>query len=300
MPLEFKGLKAGKDRGWITSMSANQTKTLSSTPERDVLVVIQARLGSTRLPNKVMMPLMGEPLLVRMVERVLRAELVNEVVIATTELSEDDPIEKICKEKRWPCFRGHPTDLLDRHYHAALNLTANHVAKIPSDVPLIDPSVIDQVLGVYLKQLPKYDYVSNLHPETFPYGQDVEVMSFDVLKQAYEEATQGYEREHTTPFIWSHPERYSIENVTWETGKDFSKSHRWTIDYPEDYEFISKVYDALYPENPNFGMKEILSLLDQNPEIGKINQNRVGSHWMNQHADVFRSQPKEGTVSEQT
>ncbi|MEZ4689529.1 MAG: NTP transferase domain-containing protein [Ignavibacteria bacterium] len=204
----------------------------------NILIVIQARRGSSRLPDKVLLPLKEKPLLLRMYERVEAAKVKKQIVIATTTEKEDDVIADLCRENKINFFRGHPLDLLDRHYKAALEYKADVVVKIPSDCPLICPDVIDNVLDYYIENKSKFDFVSNLHPATHPDGNDVEVIPVEILKAAWEEAKQDFEREHTTPFIWDHPERFRIGNVEWETGLDFSKSHRFTIDHKEDYDFI--------------------------------------------------------------
>jgi len=248
-----------------------------------IVTVIQARTGSSRLPGKVLLPLAGKPLLVRMLERVLRASYVGTLVIATTTDVADDPIESICYENGWNIYRGHPTDLLDRHYQAAKQFQADAVVKIPSDCPLIDPAIIDKVLSVYLENHPEVDFVSNLHPATYPDGNDVEVMKFSVLETAWKEATLPMEREHTTPYIWERPERFKLLNVSWETGWNYSMSHRFTIDYPEDYQFISRVYDELFESNPTFGLNDILTLLHSKPEIFEINSKFAGVNWYRNH-----------------
>jgi spore coat polysaccharide biosynthesis protein SpsF len=174
--------------------------------------------------------------------------------------------------------------LLDRHYQVAKLYNADAVVKIPSDCPLIDPSVIDRVLDHYVKS-DKFDLVSNLHPATYPDGNDVEIISFSALECAWKDAVKDYEREHTTPFIWEHDDHFAIGNVVWETGLDYSASHRWTIDFPEDYEFIRKVYVELYPDNKAFGLNEILNLLKRKPEIAEINQQYLGRYWYENHLD---------------
>lgn len=246
-----------------------------------ILIVIQARRGSSRLPDKIMLPLKGKPLLIRMAERVLASKTPKEVVIATTTNKEDDEVVSLCLKNDLNVFRGDPSDLLDRHYQAAIKYKADVVVKIPSDCPLICPDVIDRVLKFYIENKNKYDFVSNLHPSTYPDGHDVEVMPFKVLEQARNEATKKIEREHTTPFIWDRPDRFRIGNDIWETGLDFSKSHRMTIDYPEDYEFIKKVYEELYDEKKIFTLCDIMLLLDRKPEIKKINEMHAGKFWYN-------------------
>nr|MDP9121827.1 NTP transferase domain-containing protein [Acidobacteriota bacterium] len=236
------------------------------------LVVIQARTGSTRLPGKILLPLAGAPLLARMVERVRAATVPFALAVATTWEAADEPVRELCREIGVDCVSGHPTDLLDRHRQAARAAAADVVVKIPSDCPLIDPQVIDRVLGFYFRQQGSYDFVSNLHPATYPDGNDVEVVTAPVLETAWREAARPFEREHTTPFIWERPERFRLGNVTWESGKDLSMSHRFTIDYPEDHAFAAAVYDALWrPERPVFGLPEILELLTARPDIHALN-----------------------------
>ncbi len=250
----------------------------------NIVVVVQARCGSSRLPGKVLMPLAREPLLVRMIERVQAAQTPFELVVATTQESEDDRIAALCEERSMRVFRGHSTDLLDRHYKAALECNADVVVKIPSDCPLIDPAVIDRVLEFSLAHQSRYDFVSNLHPATYPDGNDVEIIPMNVLERAWKEAAKPYEREHTTPFIWERPEVFRLGNVVWETGLDYSMTHRWTIDYPEDYNFIKTIYDRLWTTSqPIFSMKDILALLDQNPEIAGINNRFAGVNWYRDH-----------------
>lgn len=255
-----------------------------------VVVVVQARTGSTRLPNKILLPLAGAPLLLRMLERVSAAQTPFTLVVATTMDSSDDPVRTLCERAGYHCYSGHPTDLLDRHYRAAQAYQADVVVKIPSDCPLIDPSVIDRVLQFYLDHRTEFDFVSNLHPATYPDGNDVEVMPFDVLQTAWREATKDFEREHTTPFIWERPERFRIGNVVWETGLNYSMSHRWTIDYPEDYEFIKRVYDELWNErSPIFSLNDILTLLEKKPELAAINARYAGVNWYRHYAGELKT-----------
>ena len=252
---------------------------------RRIVTIIQTRRGSTRLPDKVLRPLEGQPLFVRQVERVQSASLAGRVVVATTTSPEDDIIAGICQQEQIDCFRGHATDLLDRHYHAARHHQADAVVKIPSDCPLIDPAIIDQVIAHYIHHESEFDFVSNLHPASWPDGNDVEIMPMTVLEEAYDEATRPLEREHTTPFIWERPERFRIGNVVQAGGRDLSMSHRFTIDYEEDYRFIKAVYEELYPSNPLFGLREILELLERRPDIFEINTSMAGVNWYRHHLD---------------
>jgi spore coat polysaccharide biosynthesis protein SpsF len=258
-------------------------------PRDGIVTVIQSRTGSTRLPNKVMRTLAGKPLLTRMVERVLAAELAGTVVVATTTDPADDPIAALCHDEGFSCYRGDADDLLDRHYQAGRLHEAGTVIKIPSDCPLIDPRVIDRVIRFYLDHPAEYDFVSNLHPATYPDGNDVEIMTMDALEIAWREASRPLEREHTTPFLWENPDRFRIGNVVWETGLNYSMSHRWTLDYEEDYHFIRAVYDALYHETPRFSLEDILTYLSQHPEIAELNRSYAGVNWYRHHLGELRT-----------
>jgi len=252
-----------------------------------VLVVVQARTGSTRLPGKVLMPLAGKPLLVRMLERLQAARTPAKIVVATTTATSDDPVAELARQAGVECVRGHPTDLLDRHIAAVRTTDCDAVSKIPSDQPLLDPALVDRILGTFLED-PTYDYVSNLHPSTWPDGYDVEVMKREVLETAWREATKPMEREHTTPFIWERPERFKLKNVAWD--RDLSMTHRLTIDYAEDYELIRRVYDALYVEGkPPFGLQAILDYLDAHPEVFALNQKFAGVNWYRHHLGELKT-----------
>jgi spore coat polysaccharide biosynthesis protein SpsF len=224
-----------------------------------------------------------------MLERVVSARLSGWVVVATTTLEEDDVLAEHVTRLGFPVFRGHPTDLLDRHLAAARAFGARYVAKVPSDCPLVDPAAIDAVLGRFLDAPGELDYVSNLHPATWPDGNDVEVMTLSALETAGREAVRPFEREHTTPFLWEHPERFRIGNVEWETGVDLSMSHRFVVDYPEDYAFVSRVYEELYDETPRFGTDAILELLVRKPEIASLNARWTGVNWYRHHLAELRT-----------
>lgn len=259
------------------------------------VVVVQARTGSTRLPGKVLLPLAGAPLLARMLERVRAATTPFELVVATTKDPADDPVVALCTDMGVHVHRGHATDLLDRHVAAARALEADVVVKIPSDCPLVDPAAIDRVLGVFFAAPNAYDFVSNLHPTTWPDGHDVEVMTMAALETAWREADEPHEREHTTPFLWDRPERFRCANVAWETGRDLSMTHRMTVDWPCDYELVAAIYDALYrPDRPMFSLAEILDLLERRPDVFALNAKYAGVNWYRHHlADLATVRPRE-------
>lgn len=258
-------------------------------PDSGIVTVIQARTGSTRLPNKIMRSLAGKPLLARMAERVLAAERAGTVVVATTTDPSDDPVEELCRAEGFLYYRGDANDLLDRHYQVGKLYNARSVIKIPSDCPLIDPAVIDSVINMYETSDGQFDYVSNLHPATYPDGNDVEIMTMSALEIAWREAQRPLEREHTTPFLWENPDRFRIGNAAWKTGLDYSMSHRWTIDYEEDYQFIAAVYNALYPADPHFGLNDILGFLALHPEVEALNSRLAGVNWYRHHLDDLKT-----------
>lgn len=262
-----------------------------------IVGVVQARTGSTRLPGKVLMPVAGATLLERMVERVRSARTLDEVVVATTTAADDDAIATLCDRRGWRCHRGHPTDLLDRHVRAGREAHADVVVKIPSDCPLIDPRIIDRVVSFFEASPGRYDFVSNLHPATYPDGNDVEVAPIAALEIADREARRPHEREHTTPFLWDQPERFRIGNVTWETGLDYSMTHRLTIDYPEDYQLVCAVYDALFvPWRMPFSLQAILDFLDHHPEVFALNRRLAGVNWYRHHLGELRTVSESETV----
>jgi spore coat polysaccharide biosynthesis protein SpsF len=262
-----------------------------------VVAVVQARFGSSRLPGKVLLPLGGAPLLERMLERVRAARELDEVVVATTVDPRDQPVRQLAARLGVPVVSGHPTDLLERHLQAVAGRGADVVAKIPSDCPLIDPRVIDRVVRFYRRNAERFDFVSNLHPATYPDGNDVELMPRALLELAGREARLPHEREHTTPFFWDQPERFRIGNVAWESGRDLSMTHRLTIDYPDDHALIAAVYEALYrPEGPPFSLEQILAYLEAHPEVFALNQRYAGVNWYRHHLDQLRTVGRDQTV----
>lgn len=252
-----------------------------------IVTVIQARVGSTRLPGKVLRPILGRPVLLRQIERIRRSQWHGTLVVATTSLPEDDTIVQLCESEHIHVLAGHPTDLLDRHWFVGSEYDAEAVVKIPSDCPLIDPKVIDAVIRRFLEG--SFDYVSNLHPPSYPDGNDVEIMSMTALTQAHREARRPLEREHTTPFFWENPDRFRLSNVTWDTDLDYSMSHRWTLDYEEDFQFIQSVYEQLYSGKPAFDLEDILRLLHRRPDIAQMNIRYAGVNWYRHHLDELRT-----------
>jgi len=234
-------------------------------------------MGSTRFPGKVMKKIGGREIFLVQLDRMKRAKTLDQIVVATTIKKRDDVIVRLCKKNKILYFRGSENDLLDRYYKAAKKFKAELVVKIPSDQPLIEATVIDQVVGTMHKNLDKYDYVGNLRPPTFPDGMDVEVMTFKTLEVMWKKAKEQHEREHLTPYIWAHPDQFRVGNVANEYG-DMYTTFRWTLDYPEDFEFFKAVFSA-FGNKTHFSMKDVLDLLRKNPELSAINASRGNANW---------------------
>jgi spore coat polysaccharide biosynthesis protein SpsF len=233
-----------------------------------VVAIIQARMGSTRLPGKVLLDLAGEPILGRVMNRTQRAQTLVEVVVATTVQPVDDAIVRLCAERGWPCFRGSEEDVLDRYYQTAMAHQADVVVRITSDCPLIEPEVIDRVVREFLDLQPEVDYSCNVLPRrTFPRGLDTEVMRFDVLERAWQEDHNLASREHVTPYIYHNPDLFRIHGVTNEV--DYSHL-RWTVDTPEDLDFVRRIYDHF--GHDHFTWQEVLEVLEEHPEWLEINR----------------------------
>ena len=195
-------------------------------------------------------------------------KLKNEIVIATGAGFADDPIADFGRKNDLICFRGSEEDVLSRYIQAALARSADTVVRLTADCPLIDPEIVDQVIGFYLKNRSGYDYVSNVLRRTYPRGMDCEVFSALVLSEAHREAKLRVEREHVTAFIYGHPERYRLGGVTHSSDQS---RHRWTVDTPEDFELIGKILTELYPKNSFFTMRDVLALLELHPEWEALN-----------------------------
>ena len=237
----------------------------------ETLIILQARMSSSRLPNKVLMPILGKPMLAHQIARVERLKYPHHLLIATSTQASDDPIEQLCLQLKVRCFRGSLDDVLARYYQAAVTFNKNNnvknIVRITGDCPLIDSNIIEHVIELFLSS--EVDYCSNCAPATLPDGLDVEVFSFAALKKAYQLAKKPSEREHVTPFIRNNPTLFSVKNYT--QSPDLSQ-HRWTVDQPKDFELITKIYQALYPTKPDFCLADIITLIKEQPALAKINQ----------------------------
>jgi spore coat polysaccharide biosynthesis protein SpsF len=221
------------------------------------LAILQARMTSTRLPGKVMAPLLGEPMIARQIERLRRSRRIDDLLVATSAEPSDDPLAAWCDAAGVALYRGDLHDVLGR-FCGALRLypAARTVLRLTADCPLADWTVIDALVDRHLAE--DADYSSNVLTErTFQHGLDAEVMRSQALFAAEAEATDPYEREHVTPFIYRRPERFRLASLT----RTPSYAHlRWTVDLPEDLAFVREVYERLYPANPAFSSDDVVAL----------------------------------------
>lgn len=229
---------------------------------------VQARMGSTRLPGKVLLPVLGKPLLEYLIERLQEVKAVIQVVVLTTSQASDDPIVHFCEKKHIPYYRGSEDNVLERYYLAALERRPDVIGRITADCPLIDPDIVELVLQVFLQASPAYDYVSNSLERTYPRGLDVEIFSFSALERAYRQAQHPEEKEHVTVYMYRHPDLFRLRNVAHEPSL---ADNRWTVDTPEDFELVRLILEHLYPTCPRFRMKDILALLDKHPQWRLLN-----------------------------
>jgi len=225
------------------------------------VAIVQARMGSSRLPGKSLADIEGHPMLWHVVERVRRARLVHKVVVATSDRPADDPIAGFCEREGIPCFRGSEDDVLDRFYKTAKEHSAEVLVRVTADCPLIDPVVIDRVVERY--EHGTFDYVSNVLRCTYPDGLDTEVFSISALERAWREAQKLSEREHVTPYLRS--EKFRTANVESEFPVANGR-YRWTVDEPLDLEFVRRVYSA-FSASGQFGFRDVLRLLSERPDV---------------------------------
>lgn len=228
-----------------------------------IVAIVQARMGSSRFPGKVLADLAGRPLLAHVIVRAEATRGVDQVLVATTTCPADDAIVAFCQRLGVPVFRGSEADVLDRYYQAARSRGPDAVVRVTGDCPLLDPVVSGLVVARF--RAGDVDYASNVHPPTYPDGLDAEVFTVDALARAWREARLPAEREHVTPYLWSHPEAFRCTSVTHHPNLS---TYRWTVDEPRDLERVRAIYDRVAGnEAPFFGMGEILRALEREPDV---------------------------------
>ena len=235
------------------------------------VAIIQARAGSTRLPGKIFKPILGKPMLARMLERVQKAKKLDAMVLATSDTPGDDTTAALGAAAGVAVFRGSERDVLDRFYNAAKEAGADAVVRLTGDCVLHDPQVIDEAVERFIEK--GVDYTST--PANYPEGLDTEVFSFAALERAWRDAVLPSEREHVTPYVKNHPELFAIDGQ-WRSGAgDFHTMH-WSVDTSADFEFVTKVFEQLYPANPGFNKDAILALCARHPELLEIHKGGTG------------------------
>lgn len=225
-----------------------------------ILAILQARMSSSRLPGKVMRPLLGAPMIGRQIERLRRSRRIDRLVVATSGRADDDVLAAYCATLKVPVFRGSLTDVLAR-FHAAAQAfgPARTLVRLTGDCPLADWSVVDAVIDLHRRS--GADYTNNTAPRrSFPQGLDAEAMTSGALADADRESTDAYEREHVTPFIYRRPDRFRL---TFLERRPALSRLRWTVDTPEDWEMVEWIYSKLYPGNPAFTTADVLALLGE-------------------------------------
>lgn len=241
-----------------------------------ITAIIQARVGSSRLPGKVILEIEGKPLIWHVVERVRRTKKVEQIILATTIKKEDKKIVEIAKDMKVQSFAGSEKDVLDRYYQAAKKYGAKIIVRVTGDCPLVDPEIIDKTIEYFLKN--NFDYVSTAHAlgkkisSTYPDGLDTEVFSLKSLEKAWKEAKLPSEREHVTPYIWKNSKIFKCKSL--QNDKDLSNL-RWTVDEEKDLDFVRAVYKRLYQRGKIFLTKDILNLLEKEPELMEINKSII-------------------------
>jgi spore coat polysaccharide biosynthesis protein SpsF len=235
------------------------------------VAIIQAHMGSSRLPGKVMLDLGGQPVLRRVVNRARRIDGVDEVVVACATLPQDDVLEAACREWGVPVFRGSDDDVLERFRGAAERYGADACVRITSDCPLLDPGVSGDIVRRFHQADPAVDYASNKIPQSFPRGLDTEVFTRAALERAAADATEAYERAHVTIHLYEHPARFRLLSVTSDTDR---ADWRWTLDTAEDLAFLRAVYARLGPDDA-IAWTDVVALLEREPALMDINRHIV-------------------------
>jgi spore coat polysaccharide biosynthesis protein SpsF len=234
-----------------------------------IVAVIEARYSSTRLPGKVLMPIVGQPMLVRIIQRLKLARTLDDIVVATTDSKADDAIEQAMDYMGAHIYRGSENDVLDRVVKAAQLVEADIIVEITGDCPLVDPGLVDKVVGDFL--VGGADFVSNILPHTTPRGTDVRVFRTSQLAEINRTSTDPADHEHVSLHFWEHLDRYSCRNVEMDLPEVVSEI-RLTVDTAEDLELVRAIYEGLYESNPAFSLVDVLDFLNSNPHLLELNR----------------------------
>lgn len=228
-----------------------------------VALIIQARTGSKRLPGKVLMPVLGKPMFIRQIERLKAVKNCTVICVATTKKEQDDPIEILSKNENVLCFRGSEENVLERYYQAARLLKADVIVRSTADCPLIDPSIVEESIEIFLKKHLEIDFLANTLKRTYPRGMDCEIFSFNALKRVYCSAQSKYEKEHVTPYFYAHQNLFKCYSLEQKINcSDLNLS----VDTKKDFLYVENIFNALYRENPLFGLESITNYLKKNEQ----------------------------------
>jgi spore coat polysaccharide biosynthesis protein SpsF len=236
-------------------------------------IIIQARMGSSRFPGKVLMEIIDqETILHYVIKQVKFCKMIDRIIVATTTLPEDDKICDVCSNLSIECFRGNEENVLDRYYKCAKKFSVSNIVRIPADKPLIDPKIVDNIVEVFDSGM--YDYVTNFLPSTVPQGTEVEIISFEAIEKAWKNAVLPSDKEHVTKYVYTHEKEFEIFNV--KNEKDFSE-FRWAVDEVEDLKLIKEIVKRI--KKRPIHTEDIIKILEKEPQLKKINEsvsNNIG------------------------
>ena len=254
--------------------------------KKNISCIVQARMGSSRLPGKILLTGYDKPLLIHLVERIKKSKKIDKVIVATTNNKLDNIIFNLCKKNKIDVFRGEEKDVLTRYLTCAKKFKTSTIVRITSDCPLIDHQIIDDMLKKYEKG--NYDFYGNTHPATFPDGYDIEIFSYEALKKSHFNVKNSFQREHVTPYIWDNPKKFLIGNYR-NKKKNYQNHYRLTLDFIEDYYVISFIYNNLYPKKKLFKFKDVINFLKKNKYILKINKKYIKVNWYSKHMNKLKT-----------
>jgi spore coat polysaccharide biosynthesis protein SpsF (cytidylyltransferase family) len=235
-----------------------------------IVAAVQARMGSSRLPGKILQDIVGKPMLWHIVNRLKACRLVDRVVIATSETAANDPVREFAAAHGFECFSGGESNVVDRLYRVCRQYGAEALVRVTGDCPFVDPEIVDQLIEMYLQSHGDVDYVCNVLPATFPHGLDAEVYPLPTLETLWREcANHPFWQDWFAGWLLDHTDLFRIKNLRYR--EDLSHRYRWTVDYPEDIEFARQVYGRLYRDGQVFHMRDVLDLLEREPGLNEMN-----------------------------
>ena len=246
---------------------------ITTNSEKMIVGIIQARIGSTRLPGKVLLEVNGRTMFEYLLERVRKCKTIDKIILATSINKIDDPLESLALSLGVEVFRGSENDVLERFYQAATIHKATHVVRLLNDCPLLDPEIVDEIVSYYLENNENLDFLSNQNKHTYPDGMDVSVFSFKALKKLQETSGCLIEREHVVPGFWANDNNFIWQN--YHNKIDLFKTYRLTLDYEEDFYLIKEIIKGIYSENESFNLNDILFFLNKNSHLNSINNKYI-------------------------